>query len=77
MKQVLGPGWHHYLDMEVVGSGRIRKQLPAVSPISQMNQPKLVHEPVELAAASSFVHLEVDCHEHRTIPGLWNMNEIL
>jgi len=69
MKQVLGPGWHHYLDMEVVGSGRIRKQLPAVSPISQMNQPKLVHETVELAP-SSFVQLEVDCDEHRPIPSV-------
>jgi hypothetical protein len=76
MKQVLGPGRHHYLDMEVVGSGGIRKQLPAVSPISQMNQPKLVHETVELAP-SSFVHLEVNCNEYRPVSGLRNVNEIL
>jgi hypothetical protein len=25
MKQVLGPGWHLYLSMEVVGPGGIRK----------------------------------------------------
>ena len=27
MKQILGPGWHHYLSMEVVGPGRIRQSL--------------------------------------------------
>src|SRR5258708_37219434 len=37
-----------------------------------MNQPKLVHETVELASAS-FVHLEVNCHKHRPIPGLRNV----
>ena len=24
LKQILRPGWHHYLDMEVAGSSRIR-----------------------------------------------------
>jgi hypothetical protein len=40
-----------------------------------MNQPKLVHETVELARPN-FVQLEVDRNEHWPIPGLRNLNEI-
>jgi hypothetical protein len=46
-KQVLGPGWHHDLDVETVLSGRVRKHLPAVGSISQINQAQLIHKLLE------------------------------
>src|SRR5208282_3057656 len=74
-KQVLGPGWHHDLDMEVIGLGRVGKQLPAVSSISQINQPQLIDKSVELGS-SSLVQLNVDCNKHRPVLRSWNVDEI-
>jgi hypothetical protein len=71
----LGPGWHHDLDMETVGPGRIGKQLPAVRSIPQINQPQFVHKRVELGP-STLVQLDIDRNQHRPVGRPRDMNEI-